>query len=207
MDYILSHPMHMVILIQQHLQLTVAATMIALLIGVPIGILISWFRVLATPVIATAGIMYLIPSLALFAVLIPILGLGIKPAIVALVMYSLLVIVRNTFTGLNVVGPELLEAASGMGMSRWQRLWSVELPLALPVMMGGIRISVVMNIGIASIAAYIGAGGLGTLIFRGISTVDNQLILAGAIPISLLAIAADWLLQRTERALRRGRIT
>jgi osmoprotectant transport system permease protein len=205
MDYIFANPGNMLILIKEHIQLTIAATMLAVFVGVPIGILINRFRALATPVIAVTGLMYLIPSLALFAVLIPILGLGIKPAIVALVMYSLLVIVRNTFTGLNVVGTELLEAASGMGMSRWQRLWWVELPLSLPVVMGGIRISVVMNIGVASIAAYIGAGGLGTLIFRGIATVDNQLILAGAIPISLLAMAADWLLRRTETGFRRGR--
>jgi osmoprotectant transport system permease protein len=205
MDYIFDNPGNMLILIKEHIQLTIAATMLAVFVGVPIGILINRFRALATPVIAVTGVMYLIPSLALFAVLIPILGLGIKPAIVALVMYSLLVIVRNTFAGLNVVGPELLEAASGMGMSRWQRLWWIELPLSLPVVMGGIRISVVMNIGVASIAAYIGAGGLGTLIFRGIATVDNQLILAGAIPISLLAMAADWLLRRTETGLRRGR--
>jgi len=206
MDYIFANPGNMLILIKEHIQLTIAATMLAVFVGVPIGILINRFRALATPVIAVTGLMYLIPSLALFAVLIPILGLGIKPAIVALVMYSLLVIVRNTFTGLNVVGTELLEAASGMGMSRWQRLWWVELPLSLPVVMGGIRISVVMNIGVASIAAYIGAGGLGTLIFRGIATVDNQLILAGAIPISLLAMAADWLLRRTETGFRRGRL-
>ena len=205
MDYIFANPGNMLILIKEHIQLTIAATMLAVFVGVPIGILINRFRALATPVIAVTGLMYLIPSLALFAVLIPILGLGIKPAIVALVMYSLLVIVRNTFTGLKVVGTELLEAASGMGMSRWQRLWWVELPLSLPVVMGGIRISVVMNIGVASIAAYIGAGGLGTLIFRGIATVDNQLILAGAIPISLLAMAADWLLRRTETGFRRGR--
>jgi osmoprotectant transport system permease protein len=203
MEYIFANPWNMLILIKEHIQLTIAATVLAVLIGVPIGILINRFRALATPVIAVTGILYLIPSLALFAALIPILGLGVKPAVVALVMYSLLVIVRNTFTGLNGVGPELLEAASGMGMSRRQRLWLVELPLSLPVVIGGIRISVVMNIGVASIAAYIGAGGLGTLIFRGIATVDNQLILAGAIPIALLAMAADWLLRQAETRLRR----
>ena len=201
MKYMLSHPETMLILARQHIQLTTVSAMLAILIGVPMGILIYRFKVLAVPVLTVAGLMYLVPSLALFAVLIPLLGLGSKSAIVALVMYSLLVINRNTYTGLDIVQQDLREAAKGIGMSELQQLSLVELPMALPVIIGGIRIAVVMNIGIASIAAYIGAGGFGKLIFRGISTVDNDLIIAGAIPIVILAIVADWLLRRVESLL------
>jgi osmoprotectant transport system permease protein len=203
-DYILAHPARLLALTAEHVQLTVVGVAIAAVIGVPLGVVISRVRRLETPVLALAGILYTIPSLALFAVLIPVLGLGFRLAIAALVMYALLAIIRNTAVGLDTVSPEVREAAVGMGMSSWQRLRLVDLPLALPAVLAGIRIATVMSIGVASVAAYIGGGGLGTLIFRGIATVSNDMIIAGALPIAGLALLADSLLLRAERRLRRG---
>jgi osmoprotectant transport system permease protein len=203
-EYALGHPERLLALTGQHVQLTVVGVALATLIGVPLGIAISRARVLATPVLALAGVLYTIPSLALFAALIPVLGLGFRLAITALVVYALLAIIRNTAVGLDTIGPEIREAAIGMGMSSRQRLWLVELPLALPAVLAGVRIATVMSIGVASVAAYIGGGGLGTLIFRGIATVNTDMIVAGAVPIAALAVAADALLLRAERSLRRG---
>jgi osmoprotectant transport system permease protein len=174
---------------------------ISTVIGVTAGILLSRIRVLAAPVIGLAGILYTIPSLALFGLLIPLMGIGIRPAVLALVLYAQLVLIRNTLVGIRSVDPAALEAARGMGMRGRQLLLLVELPLALPVVMAGIRTTAVMNIGIAAIAAYIGAGGLGTLIFQGISRADSVLILAGALPVSALALATDGILAAVERAL------
>jgi osmoprotectant transport system permease protein len=202
MEYLASHPGRLVLLTGEHVQLTLAGVALATLVGVPLGIAISRVRILAPPVLALAGVLYTIPSLALFAVLIPILGLGFRLAITALVLYALLAIIRNTAVGLDTVSSEVREAALGMGMSSWQRLRLVELPLALPAVVAGIRIATVMSIGVASVAAYIGGGGLGTLIFRGIATVNNDMILAGALPIAALALVADSLLVRAEQRLR-----
>jgi osmoprotectant transport system permease protein len=185
----------------QHIWLAFLAMAIATAIGVACGILLSRVRALAGPVIGLAGIFYTIPSLALFGFLVPLMGIGVRPAILALVLYAQLVLIRNTFVGILAVDPAALEAGRGMGMRDWQLLTMVELPLALPVVMAGIRTTAVMNIGIAAIASYIGAGGLGTLIFQGISRVDSVLILAGAIPVSLLAIVTDAALAGVERAL------
>lgn len=204
MGYVLANLDRLAFLTWQHVEISASAVLVATAIGVPVGVLISRVSSLARPVLVLAGILYTVPSLALFAVLIPVLGLGTRSAVVALVLYSLLVLIRNTAAGLGMVRPEVLEAATGMGMSSPQRLWLVELPLALPMIMGGVRIATVMNIGIASIAAYIGAGGLGVLIFRGIATADAELILAGAVPIALLAMAADRLLRQVEWLLRPG---
>ena len=149
-----------------------------------------------------AGLLYLVPSLALFAFLIPLLGLGTQTAVAGLSVYSLLVIMRNVAIGLGGVPEPLREAADGIGMTSRQRFRLVEIPLALPMMLAGLRIATVMTIGIASLAAYIGAGGFGVLIFRGIATADNDLIVAGALPTALLALLCDALLRRAERAVR-----
>ncbi|HEX7252811.1 MAG TPA: ABC transporter permease [Thermoanaerobaculia bacterium] len=169
----------------QHLVLVVAATAIAVAIGVPAGVLLTRR-----------------PSLALFGFLIPlplIGGIGTSTAIVALIVYALLPILRNTHAGLASVDPAIVEAATGLGMTDRQRLWWVELPLALPVILAGVRIATVWSIGLATIAAAIGAGGLGVLIYRGISIVDNRLILSGAVPAACLALAADGLFSLLER--------
>jgi osmoprotectant transport system permease protein len=204
MEYILSHPARLLALTAEHVQLTLAGVGLAALIGVPLGVAISRIRFLATPVLALTGVLYTIPSLALFAVLIPVIGLGFRLAVTALVVYALLAIIRNTAVGLATVSPEVREAAIGMGMSSWQRLGLVDLPLALPAVLAGIRIATVMSIGVASVAAYVGGGGLGTLIFRGIATVNNDMIVAGAVPIAGLALIADSLFVRAERRLLRG---
>ena len=203
--YIAGHPRLLLALTGQHIWLSFLAVAISTVIGVAAGVLLTRVRVLAAPVIGIAGILYTIPSLALFGLLIPLIGIGVRPAVLALVLYAQLVLIRNTFVGIRSVDAAALEAARGMGMHGRQLLWMVELPLALPVVMAGIRTTAVMNIGIAAIAAYIGAGGLGTLIFQGISRADSVLILAGALPVSALALATDAALAAVERALSPGR--
>ena len=187
----------------QHIEIVGVAIMAAVLVGVPAGIVATRARWLEAPVINISGVLYTIPSLALFAVLIPVLGLGDRPAIVALALYSLLVIVRNTVVGLRTVDPAAVDAARGMGMTAWERLVLVELPLALPVILAGIRAATVAGIGVATIAAYIGAGGLGVLIFDGIRTLDPDPVIAGALLASALAFATDWAFLQVEGALRR----
>lgn len=186
----------------EHLVLVLLSTGAAVVVGIPLGVLLTRRPRLARPVLGLAGVVQTVPSLAIFGFLIPlpfIGGIGARTAIVALVLYALLPILRNTYTGIRSVDPATLEAADGLGMTRRQRLWWVELPLSLPVVLGGVRIATVVSIGIATIAAAVGAGGLGVLIYRGIATVDNRLILAGALPAALLAIAADSLLGFVER--------
>jgi osmoprotectant transport system permease protein len=157
-------------------------------------------------VLYVAAIIMTIPSVALFGILMPVLsltgyGIGYVPAVIAVLLYSQLPIIRNTYTAITNVDPALREAARGMGMRPWQRLWRVEIPLAVPVIMAGVRVAVVINIGITAIAAYIGAGGLGTLISRGISQTDQRQLIAGALAVSLLAIIADYALLWTQRRL------
>lgn len=179
----------------EHLFLVSIAISIALLVGIPLGILITRQPKLAKPILGTANIMQTVPSLALFGFLIsvPFLGgIGNTPAIVALTLYSLLPIIRNTYTGITGVDRAIREAGRGMGMTDWQLLYQVELPLAIGVILAGVRVAAVIAIGIATIAPAIGAGGLGVFIFRGISVVNNQLILAGAIPAAVLALLADF---------------
>jgi osmoprotectant transport system permease protein len=186
----------------EHLLLVVISTALAVFVGVPLGLALARRPRLARPVLGFAGVVQTIPSLALFGLLIPLPllgGIGARTAIVALVVYALLPILRNTFAGIRSVDPAIVEAATGLGMTTGQRLWLVELPLALPVVLAGVRIATVVSIGLATIAAAIGAGGLGVLIYRGIATVDNRLILAGALPAAVLALAADGLLGWIER--------
>jgi osmoprotectant transport system permease protein len=179
----------------EHLFLVGVALVIAVGIGLPLGILITRYPVLARPILGLANIVQTVPSLALFGFLIsvPLIGgIGARTAIIALIAYALLPIIRNTYTGIVGVSPSVREAGRGMGMTDWQLLTQVELPLAMGVILAGVRVAVVISIGIGTIAAAIGAGGLGIFVFRGIALVNNQLILAGAIPAAGLAVLADW---------------
>ena len=185
----------------EHVTITAIAVSISTVIGVAIGVWITRHKRAAGPVIGIAGILYTIPSLALFGMLIPFIGIGIKPALIALILYSQLAMIRNTYVGIIHIDPAIRESGKGMGMSGWQFLRMVELPVALPVIMAGIRTAAVMNIGTATIAAYIGAGGLGWLIFRGIASVNTEQIIAGALPVTLLAIGVDYLFVILERVL------
>ena len=188
-----------------HLTLVVIAMDIAIAIAVPLGMLVVQHRHLRAFALGLASVFQTIPSLALFGFLIPIPfigGIGRRTAIVALVLYALLPILRNTYVGLSGVDPAILEAAEAMGMTTTQILLRVRLPLALSVILAGIRTATVITIGVATIAAAIGAGGLGTFIFRGVAMVSDAVILAGAIPAALLALIADGLLALLERRLK-----
>ncbi len=207
MEYILKHPERMVALTLQHIEIVVIAVIVALIIGIPLGVVVTRLRWLETPVTGIAGVLYTIPSLAIFAILIPISGLGATTAITALTLYSLLVIIRNTATAIDSVDPAMEDAARGVGMTSAQRLFFVELPLGVPIILAGVRVAVVSAVGIASIAAYIGAGGLGLLIFEGIRTTDPDRIIAGAFMASLLALLADFGLKRLESTLSHDRAT
>ncbi|HYI69354.1 MAG TPA: ABC transporter permease [Skermanella sp.] len=198
----------------EHLSLITVAISIAIVTGVPIGVLITQNRAAADRVLYAAAVIMTIPSIALFGLLIPILsiigqGIGYLPAVVALVLYSQLPIIRNTYTAIMNIDPALREAARGMGMTPFQRLREVELPIALPVIINGVRNATVLNIAVATIATYIGAGGLGTFISRGISQTDIRQLLTGALAVSVLAILADlsllWLQRRLTSPGLRGR--
>lgn len=188
-----------------HLALVVIAMIFAIFIGVPLGMVLVRRRALRGAALGIANVLQTIPSLALFGFLIPIPfigGIGRRTAIVALVVYALLPILRNTYVGLASVDPAVLEAAEAMGMTERQILWRVRLPLSLSVILAGIRTATVITVGVATIAAAIGAGGLGTFIFRGVAMISNTVILAGAIPAALLAILADLALGWAERHLK-----
>jgi osmoprotectant transport system permease protein len=188
-----------------HLLLVVTAMAFAIAIGLPLGLLIVHRPTLRNISLGVASVFQTIPSLALFGFLIPIPfigGIGRRTAIVALVLYALLPILRNTYVGLTGIDPAVLESAEAMGMTEAQIVWRVRFPLALPVILAGIRTATILTIGIATIAAAIGAGGLGTFIFRGVAMVSDAVILAGAIPAALLAILANILLSWIERRLR-----
>ena len=190
----------------QHISIVGVAVGLAILTGVPIGIAITQSKRAADAVLYVAAIIMTIPSIALFGLMIPILakigqGIGYLPAVIAVLLYSQLPIIRNTYTAIMNVDPALREAARGMGMTTLQRLRDVELPIALPVIINGVRNAVVLNIAIAAIATYIGAGGLGTFISRGISQTDIRQLLTGALAVSLLAIVADFALLALQRAL------
>ena len=206
-DFLIRNRNEVLQLTFEHLLLVLLATGAATVVGIPVGIVLTRRAALAKPVLAVANVLQTIPSLALFGVLIPILGaygIGRAPAIIALLLYSLLPIIRNTFTGVNGVDPAVREAARGMGMTDWQMLTQVELPLAMNVIVAGVRVATVISVGTATIAAAIGAGGLGTYIFRGLRMNDNTLILAGAVPAAIMALGADFALGWIERALSPG---
>lgn len=190
----------------EHLWLVGSSTLFAMLIGVPLGIVIAHRPAFSKSVLASANIIQTIPSLALFGFLLPVPWLGARAdrlAILALMLYALLPIIRNTHTGIRGVDPAVMEAGRGMGLTESQLLLHVELPLAVSVILSGIRIAIVISVGLATIAAAIGAGGLGEFIFRGLAMVDNRVILTGAIPAAILALLADFTVGWLERRLRR----
>jgi osmoprotectant transport system permease protein len=188
-----------------HLLITFVTILFAILIGVSLGILITRVRRLYDPVIKLAGMLYTIPSLALFGIMIPIVGIGFEPAVIALTLYSLLAIIRNTAVGIDGVSEAIIEAARGMGMTDAQILVRVEIPLALPVIFAGIRIATVSTISLATLASFFGASSLGSLIFEGIAAggTRNDKIVAGALGASVLAILFDRIIGQAERVLRK----
>lgn len=189
-----------------HLAITLVTILAATLIGVFLGILITRVRFLYDPVIKTAGVLYTIPSLALFGIMIPIVGIGFEPAVIALTLYSLLAIIRNTAVGIDEVDDAIIESARGMGLTDLQILLQIELPLALPVIFAGIRIATVSTISLATLASFFGADSLGNLIFEGMSAggTRNDKIVAGAVGASALAVLFDQLIGRAERTLRKA---
>jgi osmoprotectant transport system permease protein len=192
----------------EHISMVAVAMLLATGIGVPLGILITRRRNLRAPVLGGSNLIQTIPSLALFGFLLPVPWLAARSdrlAITALALYSLLPIIRNTYTGIMGVDPAIREVGRGMGMTDGQLLWQVELPLAMSTIMAGVRVATVIDVGVATIAAAVGAGGLGELVFRGVAMVDNQFILAGAIPAAALALAADLGFGLLEKKLQRHR--
>ena len=204
LNFLLTHKREVATLTIEHLWLVGIAMLLAVATGVPLGILLTRRPKWKAFVLGSTNIIQTIPSLALFGLLLPLRWLGARAdrlAIIALALYALLPVVRNTYVGIVGISAPVREAAVAMGLTSGQLLWHVELPLALPVMLAGIRVATVITIGVATIAAAIGAGGLGEFIFRGIAMVDNGVILAGAIPAALMALAADLLLSGAEKLL------
>ncbi len=204
-NYDLSDPESIPNLFLQHLELVGISMLIAIIIAIPLGLLIVRYKRLYLPVITVAGLLYTIPGIALIGLLITITHLSPATIIIPLVIYAQLVLIRNTVTAVNNIDPLLLEAARAMGMNSWQVLTRVTLPLALPVIVAGIRIATVTTIGIASLASLAGQGGLGDLIFNNLTTQDFDAITAGGILMGLFAIVADLLLLGVQTALNRGR--
>ena len=205
LQFILQNRMEVLDLTTEHLWLVGASITLAVLIGIPLGIAITRWPVWSKPVLGSANIIQTVPSLALFGFLLPAPWIGARAdriAILALMLYALLPLIRNTYTGIKGVDPAVVEAGRGMGMTDRQLLWQVELPLSLGVIIAGVRIAAVLSIGLATIAAAIGAGGLGEYIFRGLAMVDNRVILAGAIPAAILALFADFGMGWIEKRLR-----
>ncbi len=200
MDYLLNNPEIVWELLLQHLRIMASALAIALTVALPLGILISHYPRLATPVIGALGILYTIPSLALIILLIPIFGLDADAVIVALILYTQVILVRNTVAGLAAIDPAIVEAARGMGMNGWQTWWRVQFPLALPIILAGVRIAAVVAIGIATIGALFAAGGLGRLLFDGVAQDRYDKIWAGSIVVGLLALLVNLGLLALERA-------
>lgn len=203
LQFVQQNWLELLVLTREHLVLVILSTLFAVIIGVPVGILLTRRKSLQTPVLGIANILQTVPSLALFGLLIPlplIGGIGAKTAIIALTLYSLLPVIRNTVTGILNIDQKVREAAEAMGLTDWQILKMVELPLAAPVILTGIRVAVVISVGVATIAAAVGAGGLGTYIFRGLRQNDNNLLLSGAIFSALLALLADFALGQLEKS-------
>ena len=203
-DFMIRNRAEVLQLTLEHLALVAIAMTLAVVIGVPLGVALTRRRALERWVLGAANVIQTVPSLALFGFLIPVPligGIGGRTAVVALTLYALLPIIRNTYVGITGVDPAVIEAARGMGMTDGQLLWQVEIPLSLGVILAGIRVATVICVGVATIAAAIGAGGLGMYIFRGVAMVNNQVILAGAIPAAVLAVLADVSLGWAERRL------
>ena len=201
LEFYRRHFDELLLLLRQHIGLVAISTAVAVLLGLPLGVLVARRPAWQKPILGMTNVVQTVPSLALFGLLIPVFGIGAWTAITALVLYALLPIVRNTYAGITGVDPAVREAGRGMGMTDGELLRLVELPLAAGVILAGVRVAVVVSVGVATIAAAIGAGGLGVYIFRGVATVDDTLILAGALPTALLALLADGLLALAERRL------
>ncbi|MCI8550116.1 MAG: ABC transporter permease subunit [Lachnospiraceae bacterium] len=198
LDYIVTARSEILALFLEHIRLTGLALAAAILIGVPLGILISYLKPASKPVLAFANLVQAIPSMALLGLTIPVLGIGMKPAVFLVVIYSLLPIIKNTYAGLMNINAQTLEAAEGIGLTKWQILFKIRIPLAMPVIMTGVRISAVSAVGLMTLAAFVGGGGLGFLVFSGIRTVNNAKILAGAIPACILALLVDRIFSAVE---------
>lgn len=208
LEFIAKHRAEITMLTFEHLRLVLWSMAIALVVGIPLGVLLTRHPKSRALVLGANNVIQTIPSLALFGLLLPVPWLGARAdrlTIIALALYALLPIVRGAYTGVSGVDPTVLEVATGMGLTPRQVLWHVELPLAMPVILGGVRVAAVITIGVATIAAAIGAGGLGEFIFRGLAMVDNHVILAGAIPAALMALAADGVIGLVQRLLQRPR--
>lgn len=200
-EYIGSHPDQFLTLLSQHLQLTLASVLAALVVSVPLAVLASRVRVLANPLTWLAGVGQTIPSLAVLGLTLPVLGIGFVPSLVALTIRGILPIFLNTYVGIRDADPAIVDAARGMGTSGPQRLLLVELPLATPIIFAGVQTATVQNLGIATLAALIGGGGLGDLILQGLAMVDPPVLLAGAVPIAVLAMGMDVALDRLRRVV------
>lgn len=202
MSYLLKNPVPVWILLLQHVQMTGLALAVAVLVALPLALLVCRYRWLTVPVLGSLGILYTIPSLALIILLVPLFGLNARSVIVAMVIYTQVILVRNLVVGLQSVKPAVLEAAKGMGMNPWQRWWRVQVPLVLPIFLAGLRLAAIVAIAIATIGAKFGAGGLGTLLFDGIAQSGRyDKIWAGAIAVSLLAFAINAALLALEAAV------
>ncbi|MGD1862489.1 MAG: ABC transporter permease [Leptolyngbyaceae cyanobacterium] len=203
MDYLLSQWEEVGTLLWQHVQITLATLTIAILIAVPLALMITRWRWLSVPVMGLLGVLYTIPSLALMIFLVPVFGLNARSVIVAIVIYTQVILVRNLTVGLSNIDPPILEAARGMGMNLWQRWWWVQVPLVLPVFLAGVRISAIVAIAIATIGAKFNAGGLGKLLFDGIQTNRIDKIWVGSIAVAGLAFAINglllWVQHRSQR--------
>lgn len=199
LKYLFENKEQIITLTMDHLKLTIVSVLLAILIGVPLGILISYIKKFSKPVLGVANIIQAIPSMALLGASIPLLGIGTVPATVMVILYSLLPIIKNTYIGISNIAPETLESARGIGLKKSQILTKIQIPLALPVIMAGVRISAVTAVGLMTMAAFIGASGLGVLVFSGIRTINNNQILAGAIPACILALLIDFLASLVEK--------
>ncbi len=186
-------------LMLEHLWLVVVSIFIAVIVSVIIGIFISYYTSLSPTVLAVCQVLMTIPSMAMLGFMVPLFGIGFTTGVMALILYSLLPIVRNTYTGIREISPAVVESAVAMGMTEWRVLTKIKIPLARPVIMAGIRTATVMIVGIAAIAAYVGAGGLGELIFQGISRSNEPMIIVGALGVSVIALAFDFILSWGER--------
>ncbi len=186
-------------LMLEHLWLVVVSIVIAVVVSVILGIFISYYTSVSPTVLATCQVLMTIPSMAMLGFMVPLFGIGFNTGVMALILYSLLPIVRNTYTGIREISPAVVESAKAMGMTEWRVLTKIKIPLARPVIMAGIRTATVMIVGIAAIAAYVGAGGLGELIFQGISRSNEPMIIVGALGVSIIALAFDFILSWGER--------
>jgi osmoprotectant transport system permease protein len=191
-------------LLLEHLWLVFISVTIAIAVSIVLGIIITYRTGLAATVLTICQVIMVIPSLAMLAFMVPLFGIGFTSGVIALILYSLLPIVRNTYSGIKEIDPAIIEAAKGMGMNEWRILFKIKLPMASPVIMAGIRSATVMVVGIGAIASYIGAGGLGEMIFQGISRTRPEMIIVGAFFVSIIAITFDLLLNWIERCMRVG---